>query len=270
MFSEKEKIWIVLNYSPTKGLSQLRRDFIKHFNVKNHRVVPNPDKFSRVVSSFKSTGGVGDGRTKNNNLDISESKVKLIKDTFTNNPKCSIRQASRETGISFSTVQRILKNKLKFKPYKTRLVHTLSNEHKFKRKEACEKYLQQELGWQRKIIFSDEKWFSIKPHPNRKNDVYWSPVNPEHQEEVRDQGASKVMAWVGFVDGKILPITWFDGSVKADTYLDMLKKKVWPAVRGSASKENYWFQQDGATVHTTNENISFLKVKFMVVLSQIS
>ena len=53
MFSEKEKIWIVLNYLPTKGLFQLRRDFIKHFNVNNHRVVPNPDKFGRVVSSFK-------------------------------------------------------------------------------------------------------------------------------------------------------------------------------------------------------------------------
>ena len=146
-------------------------------------------------------------------MDISESKVKLIKDIFINNPKCSIRQASRETGISNSTVQRILKNKQKFKTYKTRFVHTLSNEHKFKRKEACEKYLQQELGWQRKIIFSDEKWFSIKPHPNRKNDVYWSPVKTEHQKEVRDQGASKAMALVGFADGKILPITWFDGSV---------------------------------------------------------
>ena len=63
------------------------------------------------------------------------------------------------------------------------------------------------------------------------------------------------MAWVGFVDSKILPITWFDGSIKADTYMDILQKKVWPAVRGSTSKGNYWFQQDGATVHTTNKKI---------------
>ena len=40
-------------------------------------------------------------------------------------------------------------------------------------------------------------WFSPKPHPNRKNDVYWSPDNPSNIEEVRDQGVSKTMAWVG-------------------------------------------------------------------------
>ena len=262
MFSKKEKIWIVLNFSPTKGLKQLRRDFIHHFKVKNHKAVPNPDKFIRVISSFTSTGGVGDARINHDKKNISEVKVNLIKDIFTNNPKCSIRQASRDTGICKSTVQRILKNKLKFKPYRSRLVQTLSDEHKFKRKEACEKFLQQELGWPRKIIFSDEKWFSLKPHPNRKKDVYWSPVNPKLQEEVRDQGVSKVMVWVGFVDGKILPITWFDGSVKAETYLDMLKNRVWPAVRGSSTKENYWFQQDGARVHTSYENLSFLKEKF--------
>ena len=42
----------------------------------------------------------------------------------------------------------------------------------------------------------------------------------------------------------------------------MLKEKVWPAVKHSASRKGYWFQQDRARVHTRKENLSFLSQKF--------
>ena len=31
------------------------------------------------------------------------------------------------------------------------------------------------------------------------------------------------MAWVGIVNGRVLPIHWFDGNVTAEPYLKMLK-----------------------------------------------
>ena len=46
--------------------------------------------------------------------------------------------------------------------------------------------------------------------------------------------------------------------MESHTYLDMLEKVVWPAVKGSATKKTYWFQQDGARVHTTKDVINFL------------
>ena len=60
------------------------------------------------------------------------------------------------------------------------------------------------------------------------------------------------MCWAGVVEGKVI-IHWFDPniSVNGDTYLDMLVNVVWPQVRGVAARRGYWFQQDGATVHTT-------------------
>ena len=76
---------------------------------------------------------------------------------------------------------------------------------------------------------------SLKPHPNRKNDVYWSETNPNNIHEVKDQGAVKIMAWVGIVDGQVLPVHWFQGSVTGQSYLDMLKNVVWPAVRGKST-----------------------------------
>ena len=52
----------------------------------------------------------------------------------------------------------------------------------------------------------------------------WSPDNPSNIDEVGDQGVSEVMAW--FVDARVLPITWFQGSVAGQSYLEMLEDSV--------------------------------------------
>ena len=41
-----------------------------------------------------------------------------------------------------------------------------------------------------------------------------------------------------------------------------MHKKVWPAVRSKATRHNLWFMQDGATCHTTENNLSILKEEF--------
>ena len=45
-------------------------------------------------------------------------------------------------------------------------------------------------------------------------------------------------------------------------YLDMLKEKVWPKIRNIASRQMYWFQQDGAVVHTTKDVREWLNKTF--------
>ena len=266
MFSTEQKIWIVRNFKEERGLHQLRRDFIRHYNISNHKVVPLPHAFGRVISRFEKSGDTGDNRKNNSRpTSLSENQVTTAGDYFTSNPGSSIRSASIELEFPRSSLHRTITKKLKFKPYKCTLVQTLKPEHQMTRKKACEMFLKlakETVGWQRKIIFSDEKWFSLKPHPNRKNDVYWSKTNPNNIHEVKDQGAVKIMAWVGIVDGQVLPVHWFQGSVTGQSYLDMLKNVVWPAVRGSSSRKEYWFQQDGARVHTTNDVKKFLTEKF--------
>ena len=70
------------------------------------------------------------------------------------------------------------------------------------------------------------------------------------------------MALAGFVDGKFLPIHWFEGSVNGKSYIKMLDGKVWPSVKHSASRNGYWFMQDCAIAHTTNTVLFYLKDKF--------
>ena len=62
--------------------------------------------------------------------------------------------------------------------------------------------------------------------------------------------------------GRFFLCIWFKGSVTENIYLNMLKEKVWPALKGSATKKRLWFQQDGARVHTANSCLKFLQEKF--------
>ena len=70
------------------------------------------------------------------------------------------------------------------------------------------------------------------------------------------------MAWVGVVDGKCLPVHWFEFSVNTGSYLEMLRTVMWPAVKNKVTRKNYWFQQDGAPCHPSATVMDFLLSKF--------
>ena len=165
--------------------------------------------------------------------------------------------------ISVSHLGESLGNALNWYPYKPHAVVPLSLAHKTARKTFCEWLLEQPEGFERNVIWSDEKWFMLRQSPNKQNERYWYPLDPEIERESRVQGGLKVMAWAGLVNGKVL-IHWFDAdvSVTGETYLEMLKSVVWPKVSKKVNSRKLWFQQDGATVHTTLEARQWLEQKF--------
>ena len=56
-FSKEEEVWIILNCRD-KTPNELRRNFILHFEIKNHKKVPHPTAFQHLVRRFGETGGV--------------------------------------------------------------------------------------------------------------------------------------------------------------------------------------------------------------------
>ena len=144
MFTKDQKIWIIRNFSPSEGLHQLRRSFISHFKPVNHKNVPLPHHFGRVVHNFKDTGSIQDRRHSNGAKPLSEVKIILIKDHFEANPKSSLRGASGDMNIPVATIQKTLKKILKFKPYRATLVQTLTAEHRLR--QACINFMQMDPG----------------------------------------------------------------------------------------------------------------------------
>ena len=84
-----------------------------------------------------------------------ENVVDAVKQVVTKNPSVSQRRMSSATGVSKTTIQRILKQDLKLHPYKFQTAQNLSEEDHFKRLNFA---IQMEESFNNfnNIIFSDE------------------------------------------------------------------------------------------------------------------
>ena len=83
----------------------------------------------------------------------------------------SSREIARETGISHSSVRRIVKKDLHFKTFRQREVQLLSDADKKKRLDACRR-LKARMTTDKvaRTWFSDEKVFTVQTPTNTQND----------------------------------------------------------------------------------------------------
>ena len=175
----------------------------------------------------------------------------------------SIKSISRKLGFSNTTTHRILRQNLKFKPFKTHRCQELTEEHKTQRLTFCRFILQSNINLQN-VVFTDEKWFFLRPHPNKQNTRVWSSSNPFRYDDCVKQGAEKVMCFVAIVAGKILPPIWFPPgtSINSDKYLEILRDLVWPEIQKIPGHQRFYYQQDGAPCHCAKKCLEFLSEKF--------
>lgn len=263
MFTEDQRKWIVTEFAATRSPTAVRRKFIIKYGIVGRKKVRYaPNLFTEIFNHFQEHGSVKRVKGAGRPSKLPTAKV-LIEEELRNQPQTSVRKVARKLDLSFTTTYRTMKNELHVKPFKYHRCQELTEHHKKQRLEFCRWISDNNIDPQ-KIIFTDEKWFHLQPHPNRQNTRFWSIKNPFAYADSIKQGGQKVMAWAAIVDGRVLPIVWFVNgvSVDSDRYLDLLKKKLWPAVRSEANNKQYFYQQDGAPCHCSNKCLSFLAEKF--------
>ena len=101
-------------------------------------------------------------------------KPKLIKNTkeiIRRNPKRSIRKLASEAGVSYGTMQNVIKIDLNLLPYKKTKVQLLSQAAKNKRLERG-KFLLEKLedSMQPPVLWTGEKLFTVQAVHNHQND----------------------------------------------------------------------------------------------------
>lgn len=205
---------------------------------------------SRILNKFKETGSV------NNQMDkcgrrpsaTGDDVATAVLGQLINSPKKSIRKLSQQTGVSRTSIQRILKTH-KFHPYKVQLTQSLHEDDFDRRLEFCEWFLQH--GFVKSIIFSDEAVFYLSGHVNRHNCRYWSDSNPHWISDTNEQSTPRIMVWAAICDDHVIGPFFFNEHVNKDTYLAMLQDYLTPILDDIplASRMNLWFQQDGAPPH---------------------
>ncbi|KAJ8943677.1 hypothetical protein NQ318_015165 [Aromia moschata] len=141
-------------------------------------------------------------------------------------PRLSLRRAI-ETEISKSYLQRIFKQN-RILPFKPKFRHTLEEGGEAKRLDFCLEMgngVINDVGFHKRILFSDESTFSTNGVVSSQHCRYWSEINPHFTVSCRRQYFKKVHVWcaVSYTNGIIGPY-FFKEHLNRNTYLEMLQK----------------------------------------------
>ena len=163
----------------------------------------------------------------------------------------SIRRTSEATGISYGSVQKIVKSILKLHPYKLKILHQLKPPDYAKRV-AFAKWFLSIKDLAKNFKATDEAYFHLNGAVNNYNCRIWDDKDPEliHEEPIK---SPKVMVWCAVTCNKVIGPFFFNTTVKHDNYLDMLKDYFWPRWYRTKDNSSYYFQQDGAPAHRHEE-----------------
>ena len=128
------------------------------------------------------------------------------------------------------------------------------------RKNACEALLEK-VPEDAIVYFSDEAHFHLTGCVNKQNMRYWADTNP-HELHERPLHSPKVTVWCAISFTGIVGPWFFEENevivtVNSDRYATMLKE-FFPRIE-ELDQGNIWFQQDGATTHTSRTLMAVLR-----------
>ncbi|KAL7634885.1 UNVERIFIED_CONTAM: hypothetical protein RMT77_015262 [Armadillidium vulgare] len=131
--------------------------------------------------------------------------------------------------------------------------HKLTDEHKAARLAFANQYIQKDMNYWSRVIFTDEKTFSSTNHAPlhcwRHNNARYDAANI-FEETRSDHVKCNVWGWINaFTVGEL---THIDGRFTIDQYLEILDEVFLPSVRVSVfpDPEKFVFVQDNRTIHT--------------------
>ena len=201
-----------------------------------------------LLNKFKKTGSVHNIKHGRKGLETEEQELILA---YTEaHPTQSLDEQADATGRAKETVRKTLK-RYGYKPYKPRLLHTITDRDPPNRESMAEWFhlnINANPRFLKSVLFSDESPFKVNGTRNPRHMFHWARENPHVFIPCRHQGAQSVMVWLGLYDQRLVGPYFFQGTVSGESYLELLRERVVPDLR-AAGTFPIWFQQDGASPH---------------------
>lgn len=178
------------------------------------------------------------------------------------------RQIADQTGISRSSVRRIIHKDLEMKTYGRTYAKKLSDREKSLRvsrgKRLLRRLTKAKLG---RTFFSDETNFSVGLYRNRQNDKFYSAAQKKRDVPdsrlIRETVAFPQKVMVSAAVSKLgkTSIIFCESGMKVNqhVYKKFLQKKLIPDMKKLGGRKGYSFQQDGATSHTAEMVVEYLE-----------
>lgn len=180
-------------------------------------------------------------------------------------PSISCRKVYDEVGVRKSRTQLILK-KYKFKPYKFHLVQHLHPGDAERRVIFCNWYLQilqENANFERRVIWSDEAYFTSSGILNRNNSRYWSQEN-QHVIFTRERQGRFGFSVSCFILGAKIKYVIYEGTLTGIRHLDIMRDALMELLEDVplADLNNIYYQQDGAPSHNSRIVREYLETTF--------
>lgn len=256
MATGAEKAYVVLEFHSYQSVTAVQRQFRTKFN----KDPPTAKSIRRWYAQFTASGclckGKSTGRPK-----VCEETVERVRESFARSPQKSTNRASRELNIPQPTVWKILRKRLKLKPYRLQLLQALTPNDKVRRCEFSTQLqdLMEQDGFSEKLIFSDEATFFVSGSVNTHNVRIWGSENP-HAFVQNIRNCPKVNVFCAVSMFKVYgPFFFCEKSVTGHVYLDMLENFLMPQLE--TDSVDFIYQQDGAPPHFHLDVRDFLNTR---------
>ena len=249
-----------------EAVTATQRAFRVHFNLRRHDPVPARNTILLWVKNFRETGSAlkrkptGRPRTAR-----TEENVAAVKASVQQSPALSTVKRAQALRLSDRSLRRILHKNLKMHPYKMMLAHKLSERDTETRRALCLE-IQQHVSHAAVVLFSDEAHFHLCGAVNKQNFRYWAENNPRELHK-RPLHCPRVTVWCAVAEFGIWGPYFFEDNnvtvtVNSDRYCEMLETFLRPKLNMLNDMDNVWFQQDGATAHTSRRAMGILRDMF--------
>ena len=220
-----------------------------------------------LVTKFEDTGSVEDdrkGKTGRPATAITPENIERVQTLFEETPTTSLRHAAQQLEMSYSSVQRILKEELHMCPYKIQLYQPLKECNVIRRFDFAntlvEKIEREDFDVNR-IWFSDEAHFQLHGYVNKQNWRHWGKENP-HLAVASPLHSQRVTVWCALSSKGIVGPIFIEGNVTAPKYKEILENQFIPQAKKLKMVQNCWFMQDGARPHRTADVFDCLQTSF--------
>lgn len=268
VFSIEEKKFILKTYyhrghrnedqTWTTSFADCARDFMLEFP--NHAIEYTDfvQHMNRLVNLFDATGSVEKRKSTGRKTILNVERLDDIRDRLQISPQKSLRHLAQQTGLSRSTCHKAVRRELHYHPYKVSVVQQILPADHEKRVNFCRWFNAHQRADEILDLsfYTDEAWFHLTGYVNSQNYRTWSAVNPHIFRETNLHPV-KVGVWAGISRRRIIGPIFFEGTINGERYKTQILETIINQMHDDELQRGY-FQQDGATAHTTRGNLTYL------------
>lgn len=265
LWTTEQRAFAVETYFSRGGsIVAVQRAFRLRYEIPPRGAVPARGSILSWVEAFRAVGSVSRRRPGATRTVRTPANIEAVRESILRSPRRSARKHAATLRLSDRSVRRILHDELHFHPYKMVVAQELSQRDFVARQTACETFIDT-LPHDALVFFSDEAHFHLSGCVNRQNMRYWSGINPRELYQ-RPLHSDRVTVWCALSRVGIIGPYFFEEdnrtvTVNSERYMAMIENFFLPSLENMDVGE-VWFQQDGATAHTSRISMRLLRETF--------